>query len=74
MSFKFEWDGAEEILYTFEDCTDEKYALYKSYKLIMAEKAHGKGKSILSTLSELNGCIRHNSVLDKLIVNLILKK
>jgi hypothetical protein len=69
--FKFEWEGAEEILYTFEDCADEKYALHKKHKLIMAEKAYGKGKIILSTLSALNGCIGHNPVLDKLLVNLI---
>lgn len=69
--FKFEWDGAEEILFTYEDTNDLKYALHKKHKLIMAEKKHGKGKIILSTLSALNGCIGHNPVLDKLIVNLI---
>ena len=69
--FKFEWKEAEEILYTFEDSDDPKYALHKKHKMIMAEKAYGKGKIILSTLSALNGCIGHNPVLDKLIVNLI---
>lgn len=71
--FKFEWNGAEEILYTYEDSNDPKYALHKKHKLIMAEKAHGKGSIILSTLSALNGCIGHNPVLDKLIVNVIEK-
>ena len=69
--FKFEWSGAEEILYTYEDTNDPKYALHKKHKLITAEKKHGKGKIILSTISALNGCIGHNPVLDKFIVNLI---
>ena len=69
--FKFEWKDAEEILYTFEDSDDPKYALHKKRKLIMAEKAYGKGRIILSTLSALNGCIGYNPVLDKLFVNLI---
>ena len=69
--FKFEWQGAEEILYTFEDCTDPKYALHK--KLIAAEKKYGEGSVILSTLSALNGCVGNNPVLDKFIINLIEK-
>jgi hypothetical protein len=39
----------------------------------MAQKAHGAGKIILSTLSALNGCIGYNPVLDKLIINVIEK-
>ncbi len=71
--FKFEWTGAKEILYTFEDVADPQYALHKKHKLIMAEKPHGKGKIILSTLSALDGCIGCNPVLDKLIINIIEK-
>ncbi len=71
--FKFDWDGAEEILYTFEDCNDEKYALHKKHRLIAAEKKYGKGVVILSTLSALNGCIGHNPVLDKFLINIIEK-
>ena len=69
--FKFEWSGAEEILFTFEDCDEEKYALHKKHKLIAAEKRYGKGSVILSTLSALNGCIGRNPVLDKFLINLI---
>ena len=71
--FKFDWDGAEEILYTFEDCDDEKYALHKKHKFIAAEKKYGKGAVILSTLSALNGCIGHNPVLDNFLINIIEK-
>lgn len=71
--FKFEWNGAEEILYTFEDCNDEKYALHKKHKLIAAEKPYGRGSVILSTLTALNGCIGHNPVLDKFLINIIEK-
>ncbi len=71
--FKFDWDGAEEILFTFEDCNDEKYALHKKHKFIAAEKKYGKGSVILSTLSSLNGCIGHNPVLDKFMINIIEK-
>ncbi len=71
--FKFEWRGAEEILYTFEDCNDPKYALRKKHKLIAAEKKYGEGSVILSTLSALSGCVGFNPVLDKFIINLIEK-
>ena len=69
--FKFEWSDSEEILYTFEDTSDPKYALHKKHKLIAASKKHGEGEIILTTLSCLDGCLGHNPVLDKFIINLI---
>ena len=72
--FKFEWSEAEEILYTFEDSSDPKYALHKKHKMIAALKKHGKGEVILTTLSCLDGCLECNPVLDKLIINLIEKE
>ena len=69
--FKFEWNGAEEILYTYEDCNDPKYALHKKHKMIAASKRYGQGEIILTTLSCLQGCIGKNPTLDKLIVNFI---
>ena len=72
--FKFEWSGAEEILYTFEDTSDPKYALHKKHKMIAALKKHGKGEVILTTLSCLDGCLGCNPALDKLIINLIEKE
>lgn len=71
--FKFEWSEAEEILYTFEDSSDPKYALHKKHKMIAALKKHGKGEVILTTLSCLDGCLGYNPVLDKLIINFIEK-
>ena len=71
--FKFEWQGAEEILFTYEDCGDPKYALHKKHKMIAALKKHGAGEMILTTLSCLDGCLGVNPVLDKFIVNLIEK-
>ena len=71
--FKFEWADSEEILYTFEDTNDPKYALHKKHKMIAALKKHGKGEVILTTLSCLDGCLGVNPVLDKFIVNLIEK-
>ena len=72
--FKFEWSESEEILYTFEDTNDPKYALHKKHKMIAALKKHGKGEVILTTLSCLDGCLGCNPALDKLIVNLIEKE
>ena len=69
--FKFEWSNCEEILYTFEDTSDPKYALHKKHKMIAALKKHGKGEIILTTLSCLDGCLGCNPVLDKFVVNLI---
>lgn len=69
--FKFEWKGCEEILYTFEDVNDQRYALRKKHKMIAALKKHGKGEIVLTTLSCLDGCLGYNPVLDKFIVNLI---
>ena len=69
--FKFEWSGAEEILYTYVDCNDKKYDLQKKHLLIAGEKKYGKGSVVLSTLSALNGCIGCNPVLDKFLINLI---
>lgn len=71
--FKFEWSGSEEILYTYEDCDDPRYALHKKHKMIAARKKYGKGEIILTTLSCLRGCIGNNPALDKLIVNFIEK-
>lgn len=71
--FKFEWPGSKEILYTYENCNDPKYALHKKHKMVAAVKGHGKGEIILTTLSCLSGCIGHNPVLDKLIINFIEK-
>ncbi len=68
---KFFWTDSKEILYTFEDTTDPKYALHKKHKMIVAEKAHGKGKIILNSLSCYKGCVSVNPVLDKFLVNLI---
>ena len=72
--FKFEWSDCEEILYTFEDTSDPKYALHKKHKMIAALKKHGKGEVIITTLSCLDGCLGCNPALDKLIVNLIEKE
>ena len=72
--FKFEWSDSEEILFTFEDCNDPKYALHKKHKMIAASKKHGNGEVILTTLSCLDGCLGCNPVLDKFIVNLIEKE
>ena len=72
--FKFEWLDAEEILYTFEDTNEPKYALHKKHKMIAALKKHGKGEVILTTLSCLEGCLGCNPALDKLIINLIEKE
>lgn len=72
--FKFEWSDCEEILYTYEDASDPKYALHKKHKMIAALKKHGKGEVILTTLSGLDGCLGCNPVLDKFIVNLIEKE
>ena len=69
--FKFDWKGAEEILYTFEDSDDRKYALHKKHKLICGEKRYGKGSVILTTLSAVNGCVGNNPTLDKFLTNLI---
>ena len=69
--FKFEWRDAEEILYTFEDSDDKKYALHKKHKLICGEKRYGKGSVILTTLSAVNGCVGNNPTLDKFLTNLI---
>ena len=72
--FKFEWTGSEEILYTYEDTSDPKYALHKKHKMIAALKKHGKGEVILTTLSCLDGCLGCNPALDKLIINFIEKE
>ena len=72
--FKFEWSDCEEILYTYEDTNDPKYALHKKHKMIAALKKHGKGEVILTTLSCLDGCLGYNPALDKLIINLIEKE
>ena len=72
--FKFEWSDAEEILYTFEDTNEPKYALHKKHKMIAALKKYGKGEVILTTLSCLDGCLGYNPVLDKLIINFIEKE
>ena len=72
--FKFEWSDSEEILYTYEDTPDPKYALHKKHKMIAALKKHGKGEVILTTLSCLDGCLGSNPALDKLIVNFIEKE
>ena len=72
--FKFEWSGAEEILYTYEDTADPKYALHKKHKMIAAVKKHGKGEVVLTTLSCLDGCLGCNPALDKLMINLIEKE
>ena len=69
--FKFEWSGCEEILFTYEDTSDPKYALHKKHKMIAASKKWGEGEIILTTLSCLDGCLGCNPVLDKLIVNFI---
>lgn len=72
--FKFEWKGATEILYTYEDCADPQYSLHKKHKMIMAEKTYGKGKLILTTLSAIQGCVGCNPVLDKLLINIVQNK
>lgn len=69
--FKFDWAGSEEILFTFEDSDDKKYALHKKHKMICAEKHYGKGSVVLTTISAVNGCAGHNPVLDKFLINLI---
>ncbi len=71
--FKFDWKDSDEILYTFEDCSDPKYALHKKHKMIVAEKKYGKGSIILSTLSCIRDCVGYNPVLDKFLVNLLEK-
>jgi hypothetical protein len=71
--FKFDWDGAEEILYQYKNGNDPKYNLHKQHRLVAGLKKHGKGEVILTTLSCLDGCLGVNPVLDKFIVNLIEK-
>ena len=69
--FKFEWQGAEEILYSFKHCDGKEYELHKKHVFIAARKKYGKGEIILSTLSALDGCVGCNPVLDKFIANLV---
>jgi len=69
--FKFDWPDSDEILFTYEDCDDAKYALHKKHKLICAEKRYGNGRFVLTTLSAINGCVGLNPVLDKFLTNLI---
>ncbi len=71
--FKFEWEGSEEILYTYKNDSDPKYNLHKKHRLVAGVKKHGKGEIILTTLSCLDGCLGVNPVLDKFIINLIEK-
>ena len=63
---------AKDILKEQEESKQNKL---KALDQVIAqiEKQHGKGSIILSTLSALGGCIGHNPVLDKLIVNIVEK-
>ena len=69
--FKFEWEGAEEVLYTYKNGSDPKYNLHKQHRLVAGAKKHGKGEVVLTTLSCIDGCAGHNPVLDKFLINLI---
>ena len=71
--FKFDWEGAEEILYQYKSVNDPKYNLHKAHRLVAGLKKHGKGEVILTTLSCLDGCLGVNPVLDKFVINLIEK-
>ncbi len=70
---KFDWENAEEILYTFIDTKEEGYELRKKHKFICGEKKYGKGSLVLTTLTAINGCVGFNPVLDKFLVNLLEK-
>lgn len=69
----FFWEGSEEILYSFIDSPDPRYALHKKHALVAARKKIGKGEVICTTLSALSGCIGHNPVLDGFFKKLIEK-
>ncbi len=71
--FRFNWDGSEEILYTYDNPTTPEHRLHKPHINIAAKKNYGKGEVILTTLHTVDGCIGCNPVLDKFIVNLITK-
>ena len=69
--FKFDWEGSDEILFTYEYIDAPEYDLHKKHKMVMAEKKYGNGTVILSTLSCLDGCFGYNPVLDKFFINLV---
>ena len=70
--YRFNWDGSEEILYVY-DSPNPSDRFHKLHINVVAKKNYGGGEVILTTLHTVNGCIGHNPVLDKFIVNLIEK-
>ena len=70
--YRFNWQGSEEILYVYDRANPDD-PLHKTHINVVASKPYGKGEVILTTLHTVNGCIGHNPVLDKFIVNLIEK-
>ena len=71
--YRFDWEGSEEILYTYADRSNPKDKFHKPHINVVARKPYGNGEVILTTLHTVNGCIGCNPVLDKFIVNLIEK-
>jgi hypothetical protein len=70
--YRFDWKGSEEILYVYSG-SDPEDRFHKLHTNVAAKKKYGNGEVILTTLHTVNGCIGHNPVLDKFIVNLIEK-
>ena len=71
--FKFNWSNSKEILFTYKDTGEPQYLLHKKHEMVFAEKEHGKGKVMLTTLSCIDGGVGYNPVLDKFIINVIEK-
>ncbi len=68
---KFDWDGADEILYTLFDTQEPEFELHKRHRHICAEKKYGKGSIVLTSLTAVNGCVGYNPILDKFLINLL---
>jgi len=70
--YRFNWNGSEEILYVY-DAKNPSDRFHKLHINVAAKKNYGEGEVILTTLHTVGGCIGHNPVLDKFIINLIEK-
>ena len=70
--YRFNWKGSEEILYVY-DAKNPSDRFHKLHINVAAKKNYGEGEVILTTLHTVGGCIGHNPILDKFIINLIEK-